>query len=246
MHGTWVSPGEEGVAKEDRELVDAVRGGDSASYGVLYRAHAAAVRRVVAAMVGDPATTDDVVQEAFVRALEQLPNLREPDRFRAWLMAIARHAAVDALRARRRLERLGETDAEQLAQSGAGPDVVAELGELAQLVNRCTLGLSSRDAAAVFLVTQLGYSPTSLAPVLGVTHGAAKVIVHRARRRLRDAVLLEVLVRHPAEACEQLRQLVEVRDALGAAHHVRACVDCAAAGRREVELYDAGGPPTAV
>ena len=72
-------------------------------------------------------------------------------------------------------------------------------------------GLSPRDAAAVTMVTQLGFAPGQVAAALGVTPGAAKVIVHRARRRLRNALALQLMVQQPGLACEEFQKLVRRR-----------------------------------
>lgn len=238
------------VGQRDGELVEAVRAGDTAAFSELYRAHAGAVHRVAAAMLNDPAAAGDVVQEAFVRALEQISSLRDPERFRPWLLSIARHCAVDFLRQRQRAGSLADVDAEHLRDQAGGPDAVAELSELAGLLKRSMVALSTRDATAVFLVSQLGYAPAEVAKVLGVSVGAAKVVVHRARRRLRDALMMEVLVRRQAGGCAVLQDRVEAGDAAGAGRHLRACGECAAAAKDELQLFDAGGsrahgpPPT--
>ena len=70
-------------------------------------------------------------------------------------------------------------------------------------------GTVQRDAAAVTMVTQLGFTPAQVADALGVTQGAAKVIVHRARRRLRNALALQLMVKHPSLACDDFQKLIE-------------------------------------
>ncbi len=228
------------VGHGDGELVAAVRAGDTAAFSELYRAHAGTVHRVVAAMLKEPAAAADVVQEAFVRALERIGTLHEPERFRSWLLAIARHCAVDTLRQQSRVGTLDEREADRLPEQASGPDVVAELSELAGFLKRSMVALSTRDATAVFLVTQLGYAPAEVAKVLGVSAGTAKVVIHRARRRLRDAVMMEVLVRREAGGCAALRAYVEAGDATGAGRHLRSCGECAVAARDELHLFDSG------
>lgn len=209
------------------------------AFAALYRAHAGAVARVVGDNVHDPEGVADVVQEVFVRALERLPSLRDPQRFRPWLLAIARHAAIDQRRAQRQgTEDLGARDSEPTAP-GPGPDELAEVRELARLVEGCVAGLSARDATALTLVTQLGFTPAEMAAALGVSVGAAKVIVHRARRRLRDALALELMVRRPTVRCGTLAQLLNANRLVQAARHLRSCPDCASDVRDEVTLYQA-------
>jgi RNA polymerase sigma-70 factor (ECF subfamily) len=211
--------------RSDAELVAAVRSGDARAFADLYREHVDAVRRVAYHLVGDSDATADAVQDTFASALQHLDDLREPERFRPWLLAIARHAATDQLRARKRVAALDHTHDDLLAATGPGPESVAEIRELADLVQGCVAGLSTRDAAAVTMVTQLGFTPAQVADALGVTQGAAKVIVHRARRRLRNALALQLMVEQPGLACEEFQKLL-ADDPLAASKHIGSCVTC--------------------
>jgi RNA polymerase sigma factor (sigma-70 family) len=213
------------LARSDAELIAAVRSGDSRAFADLYREHVESVRRVAYHLVGDSDATADAVQDTFTRALQHLGDLREPDRFRPWLLSIARHAATDQLRARKRVTSLDDSHDELLASTGPGPESVAEVRELADQVQGCVAGLSRRDAAAVTMVTQLGFSPSQVADALGVTPGAAKVIVHRARRRLRNALALQLMVKQPTLACDDFQKLL-ADDPLAAAKHIEKCETC--------------------
>ena len=77
-----------------------------------------------------------------------------------------------------------------------------------------------------------------MAVALGITTGAAKVVVHRARRRLRDALTLELNVRAGAHACTTFARLCDDDDLLAAARHVRSCETCIGAAVNELALYD--------
>src|SRR4051794_26114267 len=87
---TWVGSTQrtQRPARHDAELVERVRNGDATAFTELYRAHARAVHTAVRDNVHDADAAADVVQEAFTRALARLDTLREPDRFRPWLLSI--------------------------------------------------------------------------------------------------------------------------------------------------------------
>ncbi len=221
------------VTRTDAQLVAAVRSGDVHAFEDLYREHVDAVRRVAYQLVGNQDAAGDVVQDTFARALQHLPELREPDRFRPWLLAIARHAGTDQLRMRRRLTSLDEDDDSVLVSSGPGPESQFELRELAAQVEGCLAGLSHRDATAVAMVAHLGFSSAQVAGALDVSPGAAKVIVHRARRRLRHALTLQLMVRQPSLACDEFRSLLE-EDSLAASKHLEDCEECIDAAGAEV------------
>ena len=232
--------------RSDAELVEAVRSGDTQAFSDLYRAHAGAVRAVAASQVHDREAIADIVQDSFFRALRSLPSLQDPTRFRPWLLSIARHLATDYLRARGRVALVDDSTTYEMADSRPGPGSLAELHELAEQVQGCVAGLSSRDATAIVMVTQLGFTPEQVAEALGLTPGAAKVLLHRARRRMRHALVLQVMVRQPDLACPELQRLVEV-DPLAASKHLETCAACISRAATEVMTFqqDANGtvPP---
>jgi RNA polymerase sigma-70 factor (ECF subfamily) len=81
----------------DAGLLRAAAAGDERAFTELYLRHAAAVARVVHRLVGDR-DLDDVVQETFLHAALRMKGVREPDRVRAWLIAIAVRRAHRLLR----------------------------------------------------------------------------------------------------------------------------------------------------
>src|SRR5437764_14713029 len=224
--------------RRDAGLVARVRTGDRNAFSDLYRAHARAVHTAVRDNVHDADSAADVVQETFTRALARLDSLRQPDRFRPWLLSIARHAAVDSRRHRTRIGSLSDEAAEAIVSDREAPEVQAELRDLVQLLDDGVAALSPRDATALSMVAHLGFGPTELGAALGVKTGAAKVIVHRARRRLREAVALHVLVRTRSDGCHDFRGFCRDDDMVGAARHLRSCQICDEAAEEEVAQYD--------
>jgi RNA polymerase sigma factor (sigma-70 family) len=224
---------------DDETLVGRVRSGDVRAFEELYRRHAGAVRTAVRDNVHDAEGIADVVQETFARALARLDSLREPSRFRPWLLSIGRHAAIDNRRHSTRVRSLDDQEAMALPSGADGPDVAAELAELGALLQSGVATLSARDATALSMVTHLGLRPAEVAAALGVTTGAAAVIVHRARRRLRDAVVLEVLVRAAGAGCHEFERL-HGPNPVAAARHIKDCTECCRAALAEVVPFDAG------
>ncbi len=170
-------------------LVIAARAGERDAFGRLYGELHPVVRQVVRDNVHTGADIDDVVQEVFVRALRRLGSLREPARFRPWLLSIARRAAIDHRRVRvaGRVVPDAEVGVGEAAPVAGPDDAVAVRAELAR-VQRAVATLSPRDALALDLVGHLGFGPAEVGAVLGITPGAAKVVVHRARQRLHTLV----------------------------------------------------------
>lgn len=212
---------------DDAELVARLRAGDRDAFTELYRAHAGAVRAAVSDRVRQPDLQADAVQEAFARALERLDTLRDPSAFRPWLLSIARHTAVDHVRPYSRVADLTEEMAVAVPDQEPDPQQWAELHEMAALVRNSFARLSRRDATAVALATHFGLSTDDLAAALGVSPGAAKVALHRARRRLRQGLRLQLTAQRRTGACEELCRLYDAGRLREAGRHLDGCDVCA-------------------
>ena len=96
------------VVPDNAGLVRDARAGDIAACDELIAEHLPLIYNVIGRALDGHADVDDVVQETMLRAVRGLPTLREPDRFRSWLVAIAYRQIQLHLRARRttRLQRL--------------------------------------------------------------------------------------------------------------------------------------------
>ncbi len=228
-----------GGEQPDARLVVEAVAGDADAFAVLYRRHVAAVHRVVAGSVRGREVAADLTQDVFAKAIEALPTLREPDRFRYWVLAIARNCAIDHARQPAGARSLDDDGAE-LPDPGAEPAELAELASLVQRVRGCIAGLSARDATVLTLVTQLGYSPAEVAAALSISPGAAKVVLHRARHRLRNAIALTLLAENQGASCSTFRDAYAQGQLTEAGKHVATCAMCSAAVNSDVQLYSAG------
>lgn len=170
------------------EMVAGLRAGDAATAEAFYERHVGLVRFVVADNVADPFEREDVVQEVFARAYTRIHQLEDPARVRAWLLQIARRAAIDARRARCRRPEFTELEDRTVIDLDPAPDVVAEVRVLSEAVAAGLAGLSARDRQVLTMVVELGFGLDDVAAALDISYTNAKVVLHRARRRLRDAV----------------------------------------------------------
>jgi RNA polymerase sigma-70 factor (ECF subfamily) len=178
-------------ALSDHELVCAAGGGDPHAFEQLHRRYRSVVEGVVRAEARAHSDVEDIVQEVFVRAWAKLSSLRDPGLFRPWLLQIARRAIVDHYRHGARRPPLTNDDEIALGTLASdlptAPEVV-ELRDLARTVERGIEGLSRRDATALSLAIHFGFGPSEIGEALGITPGNAKVVLHRARKRLRDQI----------------------------------------------------------
>ena len=157
---------------------------DPGSFDALYRATADDLYAYVATVVRDAAAAEDVVAAAFERAYrrQRSYDARRGSR-RQWLFGIARHAALDELRRRRRVATLAaEPGAPEPVADDAGGDPVRRATVRAALA-----GLEPRDRELVALKFFAGLDNTEIAGVLGISPSNAGTRVHRAVQRLREA-----------------------------------------------------------
>ena len=87
---------------DQRDLVERAGRGDHDAFAALVGATIARLEAVARLILRDPELARDAVQEAYIRAWRDLPGLRDPERFEAWLHRLVVNASLDALRRRRR------------------------------------------------------------------------------------------------------------------------------------------------
>jgi RNA polymerase sigma-70 factor, ECF subfamily len=154
-------------------------------FEALYRSARDDVYAYVATLLRDPAAAEDVTALAFERAYRRRRTFdRRRGEERAWLFGIARNAALDELRRRRRLARLVS---EPVENDALAADDDAE-GVLRRTAVRAALEqLGGRERELVALKFHGGLSNRELAQVLGVSESNAGTMLHRAIEKLRKA-----------------------------------------------------------
>lgn len=159
------------------------------AFDELYRRYARAVYGVCRRLIGDHGRSEDVVQEAFAKAWRAAAGYRR-DRGPAagWLFAIARNAAVDALRSR---VSVSHSEGPDLPDDSPGPDARAEAAEEAFHVHAMVDGLPDHERAVIELAYFEGLSQTEVATRLGTPLGTIKARTRRALARLANRLAEE-------------------------------------------------------
>jgi RNA polymerase sigma-70 factor (ECF subfamily) len=130
-----------GAGPTDAALVVAARAGEIWAQEALFVRHAHRALGLAQRMLGKSGDAEDVVQDAFVRALSKLHKLDNPQAFAAWLTSLVVHTAQKRLRRQRLLERIGlrsiePIDPDTLISPNAPPEVASELQMIYAAVNQ--------------------------------------------------------------------------------------------------------------
>ncbi len=154
-------------------------------FEALYRSSRDDVYAYVATLLGERAAAEDVTALAFERAYRRRATFdRRRGDERGWLFGIARNAALDELRRRRRLA--------TLVSEPAAPDEVpaddgAEVSLRRTAVRAGLAALPAREREVIALKFHAGLRNTEIAGVLGVSETAAGTLLYRAMQKLREA-----------------------------------------------------------
>jgi RNA polymerase sigma-70 factor (ECF subfamily) len=160
----------------DAELVQRARRGDRWAEEALYRRHGHTVTRLAVRLLSRSADAEDVVQDAFITAFEDLGKLRDESAFGGWVTRIALRQVHRRYRRRRVLRALGldrvEDDLalELQVDPSAGPEAVAAVRELSRVLD--TLGARERIAWTLHRVE--GYTLDEVVHALGVSLATVK------------------------------------------------------------------------
>jgi RNA polymerase sigma-70 factor (ECF subfamily) len=167
-----------------RELVDRARRGDHDAFATLVHAVLPRLDAVARLILHGPDRAEDAVQEALVRAWRDLPTLRDPDRFDAWLHRLLVRSCMDEARRSRR-HRTSITWSP--AHEPVAVDTAGSILDRDQL-DRGFRRLSPEDRALIVLHHYLDLPLPDVAAIAGVPLGTAKSRLHRALARMRASL----------------------------------------------------------
>lgn len=181
-------------AQEVQDLVAEARVGNVAAFEALYRSHQAGIFTFIRNLVGERELAADLTQQAFVRAWESLPRLRQVGAFRSWLHRIAVNLVRDEAKSgRARLETVASSLGEGIepllaAQDGVGerPEAVVISEELRQQVHSAVAQLPPEQRAVVVMHHLEGLSVAEIAKALGVRPGTVMSRLARGREAMKE------------------------------------------------------------
>jgi RNA polymerase sigma factor (sigma-70 family) len=169
----------------DRDLVEAAQTGDREAYADLLRVRADRLYAIAQRILRDVHRAEDAVQDTLVTAWRDLPALRDPERFDAWLRRIlVRTCIAEAGRQRRRIV----VDIQALpVDIPIDADDYLSVGDRDQL-ERGFRRLSPEQRTLLVLRHYAGLEPAEIANALGIPPGTVRSRLHHAHRAMRAAL----------------------------------------------------------
>src|SRR5690554_4634269 len=171
------------------ELVAAARDGDREAFDELVKATYAETYTLAYRLTGDEEDARDVVQEAYLRAYRGLKRFRGDAQFSTWMYRITANCSSTYL-GRRKRNRHDELTDDIVAdeEPAVNPEARADAAALRARLQDALRELPPRLRAVVVLRDIYDLPHEAIAAELGISESAAKVRLHRARRKLREDV----------------------------------------------------------
>lgn len=181
----------------DEEVVGRVLRGETELYEIIMRRYNQRLYRVVISILRDAAETEDVMQDAYVRAYEHLSQFEGRAAFSTWLTRIAVHEALARLRKRERIQPFDEDFVEgeisvNPASPALDPEQTISKAELSHMLEEAVLGLPEQYRAVLMMRDVEEMSTAETAAALSLSEENVKVRLHRGRAMVRRDLFARV------------------------------------------------------
>jgi RNA polymerase sigma-70 factor (ECF subfamily) len=173
------------------QFVAAARAGDRPAFDELVRRTYVETYTLAMRLTANEEDARDVVQEAYLRAWKGIGRFRGDAQFSTWMYRITANAASTHLQRRRR-QRTESIDDHDLAdESVPSPEAALESQMSLEYLSAAVADLPPKLRAIVVLKDVYGLTHEEIAAELGITETAAKVRLHRGRKKLREVLFDE-------------------------------------------------------
>jgi RNA polymerase sigma-70 factor (ECF subfamily) len=171
---------------DEEALVERARDGDSGAFDELVRRYMARAFRVAYRLLGHREDAEDLVQDAFVRALEKLDTFERGRPFAPWFFRLLTNRGLNARKSRA----LRQTSAvpDEAAAPGESPAESAERADVRERLRAALEGLPPKQRVVVQMFEVEGRSSAEIAAALGMAEGTVRWHAHQARKVLRAAL----------------------------------------------------------
>ena len=168
-----------------------------AEFDRIFTEYSAPIYNYALRMVGDADRAADVAQDTFIKAYRKLDTLTQAASTRAWLYRIATNTAIDEMRRRRHVAQPGIDEDRPIEQpdAGPGPETQVLSGLMDERIGRALLRLRPTHRQCLILSDVDDMSAVQIGEVMGMSNGAVRVLLCRARGEMRRLLAAEGLVR---------------------------------------------------
>ena len=173
-------------AADDKALVIRIQRGDLSAFDTLVRRHTTRAYVLARRVLGDADDAEDLVQDAFIRALDRIGTFDTERPFAPWFFRLLLNLGLNARKSRARRQPLPMSDDTPSREDT--PDRVAEHSEIRSRFTAALAGLPPRQRVIVSLYEVDAVSSGEIAHMLGVTQETVRWHLHHARRALRSAL----------------------------------------------------------
>ena len=200
------------MKNDDAELIQRVLEGDDTAFSVLVRKYQKSVHALAWRKIGDFHIAEEITQDTFLKAYQRLSTLKKPQRFASWLYVIAANHCSTWLRKKRLwTQSLEDTSSAQLEKATYSGYVVAENERMTvetqrEVVKKLLAKLQESERTVITLHYLGGMTYEEISKFLGVSVGAIKTRIYRARQRLKKE---EPMIREALENFQITPNLTE-------------------------------------
>jgi RNA polymerase sigma-70 factor, ECF subfamily len=173
-------------AAEESELVERVRRGDGLAFDTLVTRYMRRAFSVAYRLLGHQEDAEDLVQEAFIAALQRIDTFEAGRPFGPWFFRILVNRGLNARKSR--ALRTTEEIPEAAASSFPSPEREAERSELRERLRQAMTTLPERQRVIVELFELEGFGGVEIAQILEISDGTVRWHLHEARKALREAL----------------------------------------------------------
>ena len=170
--------------------------GREAAFAALFEEYATPIYNYALRMVGDHDRAADIAQDTFIKAYRKLDQLTDDAAAKSWIYRIATNTAIDDMRRRRFTVSIGE-DGGRLdrADTRPGPEAQVLGGVVDERIQRALLRLRPNHRQCLILSDVEDMSAQQIGEVMGMSHGAVRTLLCRARGEMRSALAAEGMTR---------------------------------------------------
>jgi RNA polymerase sigma-70 factor (ECF subfamily) len=178
-------PGRESLGDaDDHTIASRASDGDIRAFEILMRRYGALMHTYAHRILGSTVETDDVVQDMFITAWQELPTLENPAAVKSWLITIVTRKSIDRLRARRDHEDLDDVDEAALTDAADGPEETVAATSLDEALSAALSALPEDQRRCWVLREVARYGYNEIAEQLDLPVSTVRGLLARSRQTL--------------------------------------------------------------